>query len=298
MKVNFRSCNITKELFFGQDLDNLISNLDVVLRGKSLKNKCLQVSEDPNEFDVINDFYSETGVIKGSIMRLTSQNKILKFDDQIFELEKITTSEISVHEFSNNLLVKDIYYFLITDKYAIVTIDKGSSLMKFQNYINWLLKDCSIIKYFINDRIVCQENLDLSMNDVKKIRFIDPELSNEFDDGIDKNLVDSAKKKLVKLFDDTIDVDRLKLEHYFNINLTLTPHKKSSNIASLSSIFKVITNSDNVEIITKDGKKINGKELKDEIVLDIDGENGNLDENSVFLEFDNILQSIIENENN
>ncbi|WP_291076449.1 MULTISPECIES: hypothetical protein [unclassified Empedobacter] len=298
MKVNFRACNIKKELFFGQDLDNLISNLDVVLRGKSLKNKCLQISEDPNEFDVINDFYSEVGVIKGSIMRLTSQNKILKFDDQIFELEKITTSEISVHEFSNNLLVKDIYYFLITDKYAIVTIDKGSSLMKFQNYINWLLKECSTTKYFINDRIICQENLDLSMNDVKKIRFIDPELSNEFSDGIDKNLIDSAKKKFIKLFDDTIDINRLKLEHYFDINLSLTPHKESSNIASLSSIFKVITNSDNVEIITKDGKKINGSKLKEETVLDIIGENGNLDENSVFLEFDNILQSIIENENN
>lgn len=295
MKVNFRSCNIKKELFFGVDPNNIITDLDNVLRSKTLKEKRLQVSDAPLEYDIINDFISEDNYIKGSIMRLSAKNNILQFDDQIFNLEKINTSEITIHNLSSNFLVKDIYYFIITEKFVVLTIDKNNSLLKFQNYLNWLLKDISVTNYFINDRIVNQDNLSLSLKDVSKIRFIDPEISDKFDDGIDKNFIKSAKEKLVNLFNDSPDVNNLKLEHYFDMNLTLVPHKKSTNISSLSSLFKVITTNDNVEIITKDGKKINGSKLKDEVVEDIESENGNLDEYSVFLKLEEILKSLSEN---
>ncbi|AMD84118.1 hypothetical protein SAMN05444369_10883 [Capnocytophaga haemolytica] len=226
----------------------------------------LNTKDESREEDLICDYEISEGVIFGTLLRIKSSDNIPEIPEEVFEENIVHLEQLRDLDVNSSLFYKDHYYFLLNDKYLIVTLRGNITITHFQTYTNWLLESLRANTLFEFTPII-KENPNISLSDLKSLRIQDPVRKEE--DNFDLTETKSISFKLLReMLTDVLSFDEVKASEVISAELLLKFSKpKKMKEKDYQNYFgaqlKPISDLENVTFITKKGKTIKGDEMQE-----------------------------------
>lgn len=225
----------------------------------------LNTKDESREEDLICDYEISEGVIFGTLLRIKSSDNIPEIPEEVFEENIVHLEQLRDLDVNSSLFYKDHYYFLLNDKFLIVTLRGNITITHFQTYTNWLLESIRFNTLFEITPIVKEKSISLS--DLRSIKIEDPVRKEE--DSF--NLTETKKisfELLTEMFRDVCSLDEVKASEIISAELLLKFNKpkkmKEEEYQNyFGALLKPVSDLENVTFYPKKGKPIKGDEIEE-----------------------------------
>ncbi|MGK7648401.1 hypothetical protein ACSQ7D_00095 [Capnocytophaga sp. G1920] len=225
----------------------------------------LNTKDESREEDLICDYEISEGVIFGTLLRIKSSDNIPEIPEEVFEENIIHLEQLRDLDVNSSLFYKDHYYFLLNDKYLIVTLRGNITITHFQTYTNWLLQSIRLNTLFEITPIVKEKPISLS--DLKSIKIEDPVRKEEDSFNLTETKTISFKL-LTEMLTDVCSFDEVKASEIISAELLLKFNKpkkmKEEEYQNyFGALLKPVSDLENVTFYPKKGKVIKGDEIEE-----------------------------------
>ena len=225
----------------------------------------LNTKDESREEDLICDYEISEGVIFGTLLRIKSSDNIPEIPEEVFEENIIHLEQLRDLDVNSSLFYKDHYYFLLNDKFLIVTLRGNITITHFQTYTNWLLESIRFNTLFEITPIVKEKSIFLS--DLRSIKIEDPVRKEEDSFNLTETKTISFKL-LTEMFRDVYSLDEVKASEIISAELLLKFNKpkkmKEEEYQNyFGALLKPVSDLENVTFYPKKGKPIKGDEIEE-----------------------------------
>ena len=247
-----------------------------------------------DKFDLISNYlnFDNGKAITGTCLRITNSKTVPVISEEILKQQQFSLNSINENAKDDEKTCLDYFYFCLSNKYLIITLDTRSSITRFETYINWLL-NTSESGEDVSFTPIIDEN-KMTIADLKKITIgksfnIPIQNSQEKrESSIVSKVVGITGDVLKSIVSDTSDLKDLLDSNICSADLVI----KFSKPRSMSKdeylrktagvILKPLENPDGIKFASKE-KKISGSQVlkSEDIEVDCDT-NGALSEQNVY----------------
>ena len=285
--------------FFEIDYSGLTSSSSLVERiigrlSSTAGDRMMPLNKNESDkSDLISD-YSNVGkgqMVTGTCLRVVNSKDVPIITEDMLKQNQFKVSSINPKAKDKEKTCLDYFYFCLSDKKLIVTLDSRSGINRFETYINWLLKTQETGEKIVFTPIVDEEKL--SANDIKKIT-----INNSYEvitnkdaaqtRGIKSKMVNLTKDIWETLFSETDSLKDLMEANICSANLVIKFSKprgmeeEEYKRRTAGAILKPLEDPDGISF-QANGKKIRGSQVLKTEVIEVDcDDNGAILEQEVY----------------
>ena len=276
--------------------DSLVTRLIGKLTSSASERLMPINKHESDKSDLISDF-SNVGkgkMITGTCLRIVNSREVPIITEEMLKQEQFKVSSINPNAKDKEKTCLDYFYFGLSDKHLIVTLDQRTSINRFEAYVNWLLNAKETGEIISFTPVIDEEKI--SVSDIKNIRFNsthDLVMGGDIEPGevgIKSKLINVTTELLKQILSDTDNLQDLMNENICSADLVVKfskPRKMSKDEymqKTAGLILKSLEDQDSITFNAKDKKVRGSKVLKTEQV-DVDcDDNGAVSEQSVYQE--------------
>ena len=276
--------------------DSLVTRLIGKLTSSASERLMPINKHESDKSDLISDF-SNVGkgkMITGTCLRIVNSREVPIITEEMLKQEQFKVSSINPNAKDKEKTCLDYFYFGLSDKHLIVTLDQRTSINRFETYLNWLLNAKETGEIISFTPVIDEEKI--SVSDIKNIRFNsthDLVMGGDIEPGevgIKSKLINVTTELLKQILSDTDNLQDLMNENICSADLVVKfskPRKMSKDEymqKTAGLILKSLEDQDSITFNAKDKKVRGSKVLKTEQV-DVDcDDNGAVSEQAVYQE--------------
>ena len=251
---------------------NLLSLLCSKLKDSVMNDRRMLINpNDPQrEEDLIANFdlrmkRNVCVMVVGTMLRIASVDDIPNITDDILNKEKVDIETLESIKSDSKVIYKSHYYFAVNNEYLVVSLPSNRTINAYQTYLNEYLKDVrEDILYEFTPLLTKTQKV--KFDDVKSIKIgskdypIGSNSNKETDTSplLVKKIKNVARGVLKELMEENKDLKQILDEEIVSAELVLKISKKKNKAKetekALSSFLKPISDTDGIELITKNGK--------------------------------------------
>ena len=276
--------------------DSLVTRLIGKLTSSASERLMPINKHESDKSDLISDF-SNVGkgkMITGTCLRIVNSREVPIITEEMLKQEQFKVSSINLSAKDKEKTCLDYFYFGLSDKHLIVTLDQRTSINRFETYVNWLLNAKETGEIISFTPVIDEEKI--SVSDIKNIRFnstYDLVMGGNVDQGevgIKSKLINVTTELLKQILSDTDNLQDLMNENICSADLVVKfskPRKMSKDEymqKTAGLILKSLEDQDSITFKAKD-KKVRGSMVLKTEQVDVDcDDNGAVSEQSVYQE--------------
>lgn len=251
---------------------NLLSLLSFKLKDSVMNDRRMLINpDDPQrEEDLIANFDLRMKrkvcvMVVGTMLRIASVDDMPNITDDILNKEKVDIETLESIKSDSKVIYKSHYYFAVNNEYLVVSLPSNRTINAYQTYLNEYLKDVrEDILYEFTPLLTKSQKV--KFDDVKSIKIgskdypIGSNSNKETDTSplLVKKIKNVARGVLKELMEENKDLKQILDEEIVSAELVLKISKKKNKAKetekALSSFLKPISDTDGIELITKNGK--------------------------------------------
>ena len=287
--------------FFDVNLTaGLTSSASLVKRVKAkltstVSERMMPVNKNSSDkFDLISNYLiiDNGKAIAGTCLRIANSKAVPVISEALLSRKQFTLNSINGNAKDDEKTCLDYFYFCLSDEHLIITLDKRSSVTRFETYINWLLSTSESGEDITFVPVVDENRLSLA--DIKKItiggKYNIP--VNKEETAVERTfaskVIGITDTVLKSLLSDTSDLAELMASDICSADLVIKFSKPRSMSReeylrkTAGAILKPLEDPDGIRFATN-GKKISGSQAlkSEEVEVDCDT-NGALSEQNVY----------------
>lgn len=249
--------------------------------------------QESDRYDLVSNFLNVKNgeMVAGTSLRIVNSKDVPIITEEMLGQTQFTVSSINEQAKEDEKTCLDYFYFCLSDKQLIVTLDSRSGISRFETYLNWLLNTVESGEHIKFTPMVDEETL--SVADIKRITIGD---SYDLKMGSDSTEGETVKSKMVnlsnevfrKLFSDTVSLKDLMDAKICSANLVIRFSKPRGmdedeyKRKTSGAILKQLEDTNSVRFQTK-GKKIAGSQILKIEQIEVDSDDkGAVSENDVY----------------
>lgn len=289
---------------------NLLSLLCCKLKDSVMNDRRMLISPDDSqrEEDLIANFdlrmkRNECIMIVGTMLRIASVDGTPNITDDILNKEKVDIETLESIKSDSKVIYKSHYYFAVNNEYLVVSLPSNRTINAYQTYINEYLKDVrEDVLYEFTPLLTKTEKV--KFDDVKSIKIG----SKDYPIGVNSNKVMDTSPVCVKkikniardilkdLIQENKDLKQILDEEIVSAELVLKISKRKNKAKeqekALSAFLKPISDTDGIEVTTKNGKVTATNILKTKLVSIDLTESKHISEAQLFQEMEKFLSEL------
>ncbi len=290
--------------------NNLLALLCSKLKDSVMNDRRMLINpDDPqHEEDLIANFDlhtkgNECVMITGTMLRIASVDDIPNITDEILNKTKVDIETLESIKSDSKVIYKSHYYFAVNNEFLVVSLPSNRSISAYQTYINDYLKDVreDILYEFAP---VLTKSEKVKFDDVKSIKIgsKDFPIGNVSGKEVDNNpvfikkIANVAKEVLKNLMEESRDLKQILDEEIVSAELVLKISKKKNKAKetakALSAFLKPISDTDGIELTTKEGKISATNILRTKLVSIELTESKHISEAQLFQEMEKFLSEL------
>lgn len=244
-----------------------------------------------DKYDLISNYLNAANktIIAGTCLRITNSKGV-----PVIKTEVLSQSQFSISAFNENAsddekTCLDYFYFCMTDKHLILTVDGRCNNTRFETYINWLLNTVEFGETIDFSPIV--DEAKLSLADIQKITIgnsYNIPLKDNPGTDVKSTVVSIAGGVLRSILSDSPNLDELMNSNICSADLVIKFSKPKSMSKeeyirkTAGAILKPLEDPDGIKFASK-GKKVSGTQALRTEVVEVDcDENGVLSEQNIY----------------
>lgn len=289
---------------------NLLSLLCNKLKTSVMNDRRMLISpDDPqHEEDLIANFDlrikgNECVMVAGTMLRIASVDAIPNITDEILNKVKVDIETLESIKSDSKVIYKSHYYFAINNQFLVVSLPSNRSINAYQTYINEYLKDVREDRLYEFTPILTKSE-KVRFDDVKSIKIGNKDypigsVSNKESDNnpvFIKRIANVAKEVLKSMMEESKDLKQILEEEIVSAELVLKISKKKNKAKetakALSAFLKPISETDGIELTTKEGKISATNILRTKIVSVEQTESKHISEAQLFQEMEKFLSEL------
>ncbi len=306
--VNLRAFEIINNDFNRSESDICNRLKKKLLESGSVNERRMLLNKDDpqQEQDLIPSFEiseNEKMPIFCTMLRVVLGNNIQHINDELFKKQNFSISELKHSKVDGDAIYRNHCYFALNNNFLVTNLGRNFTVSRLQTYLNWFLQDLFEINPLVSNNVV--QNL----KNIKSIVIKDNGIyrNNEDDNNKEsKNIIidicNFSRDIFRSLFLDVNSFSDIELAQMVSARLVLEIKKpQKSDTTSLMRAYgaalKPIADLENIEIETRDKKKISKEKRLDRIKsVDIEVTNSSmLNENQLLQEMNKFIYEL-ENE--
>ena len=243
--------------------------------------------------DLISDFLVTTQgkkLIAGTYLRVANSTDVPIITEEMLKQDQFKVSTINNNAGAHEKTCLDYFYFCMTDEKLVVTLDSRSTINRMETYINWLL-NTNDLGYTVSFTPIVDETT-VTAADLKQITILNnasifigsPDSSAVQQES---SVINIAKSAVMKLFNDADNLGNLFEENICSAKLVIkfskprNMDKEEYMRKTIGASLKPIADSDGIRFQTN-GKKIKGSDVLKTETIEVDDENGIVNEQEVY----------------
>lgn len=289
---------------------NLLSLLCFKLKDSVMNDRRMLINpDDPQrEEDLIANFdlrmkRNVCVMVVGTMLRIASVDDIPNITDDILNKEKVDIETLESIKSDSKVIYKSHYYFAVNNEYLVVSLPSNRTINAYQTYLNEYLKDVrEDILYEFTPLLTKSQKV--KFDDVKSIKIgskdypIGSNSNKETDTSplLVKKIKNVARGVLKELMEENKDLKQILDEEIVSAELVLKISKKKNKAKetekALSSFLKPISDTDGIELITKNGKVTAADIFKTKLVSIELTESKHISELQLFQEMEKFLSEL------
>lgn len=289
---------------------NLLSLLSFKLKDSVMNDRRMLINpNDPQrEEDLIANFdlrmkRNVCVMVVGTMLRIASVDDIPNITDDILNKEKVDIETLESIKSDSKVIYKSHYYFAVNNEYLVVSLPSNRTINAYQTYLNEYLKDVrEDILYEFTPLLTKSQKV--KFDDVKSIKIgskdypIGSNSNKETDTSplLVKKIKNVARGVLKELMEENKDLKQILDEEIVSAELVLKISKKKNKAKetekALSSFLKPISDTDGIELITKNGKVTAADIFKTKLVSIELTESKHISELQLFQEMEKFLSEL------
>lgn len=289
---------------------NLLSLLCFKLKDSVMNDRRMLINpDDPQrEEDLIANFdlrmkRNVCVMVVGTMLRIASVDDIPNITDDILNKEKVDIETLESIKSDSKVIYKSHYYFAVNNEYLVVSLPSNRTINAYQTYLNEYLKDVrEDILYEFTPLLTKSQKV--KFGDVKSIKIgskdypIGSNSNKETDTSplLVKKIKNVARGVLKELMEENKDLKQILDEEIVSAELVLKISKKKNKAKetekALSSFLKPISDTDGIELITKNGKVTAADIFKTKLVSIELTESKHISELQLFQEMEKFLSEL------
>lgn len=289
---------------------NLLSLLCFKLKDSVMNDRRMLINpNDPQrEEDLIANFdlrmkRNVCVMIVGTMLRIASVDDIPNITDDILNKEKVDIETLESIKSDSKVIYKSHYYFAVNNEYLVVSLPSNRTINAYQTYLNEYLKDVrEDILYEFTPLLTKSQKV--KFDDVKSIKIgskdypVGSNSNKETDTSplLVKKIKNVARGVLKELMEENKDLKQILDEEIVSAELVLKISKKKNKAKetekALSSFLKPISDTDGIELITKNGKVTAADIFKTKLVSIELTESKHISELQLFQEMEKFLSEL------
>lgn len=289
---------------------NLLSLLCSKLKDSVMNDRRMLINpNDPQrEEDLIANFdlrmkRNVCVMVVGTMLRIASVDDIPNITDDILNKEKVDIETLESIKSDSKVIYKSHYYFAVNNEYLVVSLPSNRTINAYQTYLNEYLKDVrEDILYEFTPLLTKTQKV--KFDDVKSIKIgskdypIGSNSNKETDTSplLVKKIKNVARGVLKELMEENKDLKQILDEEIVSAELVLKISKKKNKAKetekALSSFLKPISDTDGIELITKNGKVTAADIFKTKLVSIELTESKHISELQLFQEMEKFLSEL------
>lgn len=289
---------------------NLLALLCHKLKNSVMNDRRMQInSDDPqHEEDLIANFDlrmsgNKCVMVTGTMLRIASVDDIPNITDEILNKAKVDIETLESIKSDSKVIYKSHYYFAVNNQFLVVSLPSNRTINAYQTYINEYLKDVrEDILYEFTPVLTKSEKVRFA--DVKSIKIGSKDypiesVSNKEAEGhpvFIKKIGNVAKDFLKSMMEESKDLKQILEEEIISAELVLKISKKKNKTKetekALSAFLKPISDTDGIELTTKEGKISATNILRTKWVLIEQTESKHISEAQLFQEMEKFLSEL------
>lgn len=289
---------------------NLLSLLSFKLKDSVMNDRRMLINpDDPQrEEDLIANFdlrmkRNVCVMVVGTMLRIASVDDMPNISDDILNKEKVDIETLESIKSDSKVIYKSHYYFAVNNEYLVVSLPSNRTINAYQTYLNEYLKDVrEDILYEFTPLLTKSQKV--KFDDVKSIKIgskdypIGSNSNKETDTSplLVKKIKNVARGVLKELMEENKDLKQILDEEIVSAELVLKISKKKNKAKetekALSSFLKPISDTDGIELITKNGKVTAADIFKTKLVSIELTESKHISELQLFQEMEKFLSEL------
>lgn len=289
---------------------NLLSLLCLKLKDSVMNDRRMLINpDDPQrEEDLIANFdlrmkRNVCVMVVGTMLRIASVDDIPNITDDILNKEKVDIETLESIKSDSKVIYKSHYYFAVNNEYLVVSLPANRTINAYQTYLNEYLKDVrEDILYEFTPLLTKSQKV--KFDDVKSIKIgskdypIGSNSNKETDTSplLVKKIKNVARGVLKELMEENKDLKQILDEEIVSAELVLKISQKKNKAKetekALSSFLKPISDTDGIELITKNGKVTAADIFKTKLVSIELTESKHISELQLFQEMEKFLSEL------
>lgn len=289
---------------------NLLSLLCFKLKDSVMNDRRMLINpNDPQrEEDLIANFdlrmkRNVCVMVVGTMLRIASVDDIPNITDDILNKEKVDIETLESIKSDSKVIYKSHYYFAVNNEYLVVSLPSNRTINAYQTYLNEYLKDVrEDILYEFTPLLTKSQKV--KFDDVKSIKIgskdypVGSNSNKETDTSplLVKKIKNVARGVLKELMEENKDLKQILDEEIVSAELVLKISKKKNKAKetekALSSFLKPISDTDGIELITKNGKVTAADIFKTKLVSIELTESKHISELQLFQEMEKFLSEL------
>lgn len=294
--------------YFDVDYTGLTSSSLLVDRlhaklSSSAKERMMPINkQESDKFDLISDYerVKNKPIISGTFLRVVNSREAPIITDEMLEKEQLKVSSINVTAKANEKTCVEYFYFCLSDKKLIVTMDSRTTIIRLQTYINWILGTTESDESVVFTPMV--DSTSITAADIKKITigesFIVSGSGTESNSEVKSKIVDVKGLALGTLFSETDSLKELMDANICSANLVIKFSKPKGmdreeyKKKTAAALLKPLANPEHVSF-QSNGKSIKGSQVMKTETFEIDcDKNGAVSEQAIYQELRRQIKNI------
>lgn len=268
--------------FFDVSYAGLTSSIVSRILGKlssAASDRLMPVNKNASDkYDLISNYMNigNKTFVAGTCLRITNSKGV-----PVIKTEVLNQSQFSISAFNENAsddekTCLDYFYFCMSDRHLILTVDGKCNNKRFETYINWLLNTAESGETIDFTPVI--DETQLSLADIQKITIGDSynlHLKDNSDSDVKSTVVSVAGDVLKKIFSDSPNLDELMNSNICSADLVIKFSKPRSMSKeeyirkTAGAILKPMEDPDGIKFASK-GKKVSGTQALRTEVIEVD----------------------------
>lgn len=289
---------------------NLLALLSNKLKDSVMNDRRMPINpDDPqHEEDLIANFDlrmkgNDCIMIAGTMLRIASVEDIPNITDDILNKQKVDIETLESIKSDSKVIYKSHYYFAVNNNFLVTTLPANRTITAYQTYINEYLKDVREDRLYEFSPLLTKSE-KVKFSDVKSIKIGSKDYNIGDASRKDRNsplfvkrITNVAKDILKNIMEESKDLKQILDEEIVSAELVLKfskrKNKAKETAKALSAFLKPISETDGIELTTKEGGKITASDvLKTKLVSIELTESKHISEAQLFQEMEKFLSEL------
>lgn len=288
---------------------NLLLLLSNKLKDSVMNDRRMPINpDDPqHEEDLIANFDlrmkgNDCIMIAGTMLRIASVEGVPNITDDILNKQKVDIETLESIKSDSKVIYKSHYYFAVNNNYLVTTLPTNRTITAYQTYINEYLKDVREDRLYEFTPLLTKSE-KVKFSDVKSIKIG----SKDYNIGdisrkdsnspfLVKRITNVAKEILKDIMEESKDLKQILDEEIVSAELVLKfskrKNKAKETAKALSAFLKPISETEGIELTTKEGKISASDVLKTKLVSIELTESKHISEAQLFQEMEKFLSEL------